>query len=88
MGLWALWKRSWTPELWALLLNIQLFVVMLTAPEYLEIFGSERLAMGVVLAACCCLPSFDRLTGKKRWWFWTSSILWQALIPVLFILAS
>ena len=28
----------------------------------------------------------DRLTGKKRWWFWGSSILWQALIPALFIL--
>ena len=88
MGLWALWKRRWTVEVWALLLNIQLFVVMLTAPEYKEIFGSERLAMGVVLAACCCLPSFDRLASKRRFWFWSSSILWQALIPVLFILAS
>ncbi len=86
MGLWALWKRAWNVEVWALLLNIQLFVVMLTGPEYLEIFGSERLAMGVVLAACCCIPTFDRLTGKQRWWFWGSSILWQALIPLLVIL--
>jgi hypothetical protein len=88
MGLWALWQRAWGVEIWALLLNILLFVVLLAPPPYIEIFGAERITTGVVLAACCCLPCFDRLTGKKRWWFWSSSILWQALIPVLVILAS
>lgn len=86
MGIWALWRRSWNVEIWALLLNIQLFVVMLAAPPSIEVFGSERVTMGVVLAACCCIPSFDRLTGKRRWWLWSSSILWQLLIPLLVIL--
>ncbi len=86
MGLWALWKRAWAVEVWALLLNILLFVVLLAPPPYIEIFGSERVTIGVVLAACYCLPSFDRLNGKQRWWFWSSSALWQALFPLLVIL--
>ena len=88
MGVFALWKRAWGVEIWALLLNIQLFVVMLAPPPYIEIFGSERVTIGVVLAACCCLPTFDHLTGRRRWWLWSSSLLWQALIPVLVILTS
>lgn len=88
MGLWALWKRSWPVELWALLTNILLFVVFLAPASYVEIVGSERVTIGVVLAACCCLPCFDRLTGKKRWWYWSSSILWLGLIPVLVILTA
>ncbi len=86
MGLWACWRRSGTVETWALLLNMLLFVALLAPPPYVEIFGSERVTLGVVLSACCCLPGFDRLTGKRRWWFWSSSILWQALIPTLVIL--
>lgn len=39
MGIWALWRRSWSVEIWALLANIQLFVVMLAPPPYIEIFG-------------------------------------------------
>jgi hypothetical protein len=88
IGLWALWKRTRTVEVWALLLNIQLFVVMLAPPPYVEIFGSERITIGVVLAACFCLPSFDRLTGKRRWWFWSSGLLWQALLPTLVLLTA
>jgi hypothetical protein len=86
MGFWALWRRAWSVEVWALLVNIQLFVVMLAAPPYREIFGSERVTTGVVLAACCCVPGFDRLTGGRRWWFWSASVLWQALIPLLVLL--
>ena len=88
VGVWALWKRAAGIEVWALLANVLLFVVLLAPPPYIEIFGSERVTMGVVLAACYCLPTFDRLTNRRRWWFWGSTALWQALLPVLVILTS
>lgn len=88
MGLWALWKQGGTVEVWSMLLSIQLFVVMLAPASYIEIVGSERVTIGVALAACCCLPYFDALSGRKRWWLWTSSGLWLALIPVILLLTA
>lgn len=88
MGCWALWRRAAQVEVWALLANVLLFVVLLAPPPYIEIFGSERVTIGVVLAACTCLPSVDRLTGRRRWWLWSSALLWNALIPLLVLLSA
>jgi hypothetical protein len=84
MVLWALWQRLWQPQVWALLANSVLLVVLLNAKSYAEYFASGRIAAGVVLAALYCLPVFDRLTGRSRWWFWASSWFWLLLWPALY----
>jgi hypothetical protein len=74
--LWALVRRIWRIEVWALLANVLLFVVWLNRSSYVEYFAAGRIAGVVVLAALLCLPLFDRLTGNVRPWLWVSAILW------------
>jgi hypothetical protein len=79
MGLWALARRIWTPEVVCLLLNILPFVVLLPAVSYAEYFATGRATTGVILAALLCLPALDRLTAGNRSWLWISSVFW--LLP-------
>lgn len=85
-ALWAVWKRAWDVEVWSLLANVLLFVVFLNASSYATTDSLLRVTSGVVLAALLCLPVVDRVTGRRRWWFWISATLWLALFP--FILAA
>jgi hypothetical protein len=80
---WALQRRLFRPELWALLLNILLFVVFLNTKSYVEYYASGRIATGVVLAAVYCLPLFHTLTRRIRWWIWACALLWLSLLPAL-----
>jgi len=82
MALWALWKGVRRVEVWMLLANIQLFVVMLNPNNYMDPSGFPRHAAGVVLAALYCLPVFDVIANKRRGWLWASSALW--LLPAVF----
>lgn len=81
IGVWALWRRAWRVEVWALLVNVLVFVVLLPPYSYHQIFASSRITTGVVLAALLCLPIFDKLMGKNRWWFWVSAALWLSFLP-------
>jgi hypothetical protein len=81
--IWAIKQRRFRTELWALLLNVLLFVVFLNAKSYAEYFASGRVAAGVVLAALFCLPLFDTLSRRSRWWIWLCALLWFSVLPAL-----
>jgi hypothetical protein len=83
LGLWALWKRIWAVEVWVLLANVLLFVILLNPSSYSEYFASGRVTTGVVLAALFCLPHFDRLTNRNRLWLWVCSACWLSLWPAV-----
>jgi hypothetical protein len=86
MALWALWKRGRAVPIWGLLANVLLFVVLLSPLSYGSIRDSARITIGVPLAALCCLPYLDRLTGKNRWWLWSSMALWLSTVPFLLLI--
>lgn len=83
VGLYVLWKSEAPAEVWLLLANVQLFVVMLNPLTYGNILGAARVSTGIVLAAILCLPAFERCTGRNRTWFWISCMLWFAPWPSL-----
>jgi hypothetical protein len=82
MGLWALRRRLLTVELVALLANIVLFVALLPAASYTDLFASARITTGVVLGALYCVPLFDRLTRGKRTWLVAVGLLWLMFVPL------
>ena len=81
IALWALWRRCWAVEIWILLLNIWVFVVLLAPGSVNDYLNSGRISTGVVLAAITCIPHLDRLTNRNRWWLWSSAALWLSLVP-------
>ena len=83
MGVWAVWKRRASPEVWVLLANVLMFVVLLNKLSYENIYATGRIATGVMLAAVWCVPSFDPLTGGDRRWFSFAVLLWLLPWPVL-----
>lgn len=100
MGIWAIVRGERRVEVWVLLANVQVFVVMLNPLNFSAYEGSGRVAAGVVLAALFCLPAFDRLTGENRWWLWASCLCWLSyslyflslvpvwlLVPLLYLVA-
>ncbi len=77
----ALWRRrSFAPPVFALFVNVLLFIVFLQADAYIDISASSRVTMGVVLAALLCLP-FLAASAARRWWVWACSALWLPLVP-------
>jgi hypothetical protein len=87
-ALWALWRRQWGAEVWALLVNVVLFVLYL-APTSLYLYtGTGRITTGVVLAALLCLPALDRATGGRRAWLAASTALWFLGVPLGLAIAS
>jgi hypothetical protein len=83
VGVYVLWKSQASTEVWLLLANVQLFVVMLNPLTYANILGAARVTTGIVLAAILCLPAFDRFMGRNRTWFWLTCMLWFAPWPSL-----
>jgi len=83
VALWALWKRQTSIPLWLLLVNVQLFVVMLNRLSYGNIMAAGRITTGVLLAAILSIPTFDRATGRNRAWLWLSAAFWFAAWPAL-----
>jgi hypothetical protein len=77
VGVWALKRGARHVAIWALLANV-LFLVILLGPAPYGVFADvEPVTGGVVLAALFCLPVFDPLVNKTRWWFWGCLLLWQ-----------
>jgi hypothetical protein len=88
MGLWALWRRCWRLEVFALLITIQLSITFAAGPYWKDVPGGlMRLSIAVLLLALYCVPTFDRLNGGKRWWLWSSSTGWLVLLAAFAIYA-
>lgn len=83
MGGWAVWKRRAGPEVWLLLANILLFVVMLNKLSYENLYATGRIATGVMLAALLSIPTFDLVNGRNRLWLSLSALLWLLPWPIL-----
>jgi hypothetical protein len=83
MGGWALWKRRASLEVWLLLANVLVFVVMLNRLSYENFYAAGRIATGVVLASLLCVPTFDQRTGGDRLWLSISAVLWFLPWPLL-----
>jgi hypothetical protein len=80
-GIWALRRRLLMPQVWVLLANVLLFVVLLAPASAYDLTDAGRITDGVVLAAVFCIPVLDTLTGRNRTWLWTSAAFWLALMP-------
>jgi hypothetical protein len=83
-GLRALWRGVRGVQIWILLVHILLFVVLLPYSTYYDIFSTDRVAAGVMLAALYCVPIMDQVTARSRSWLLASAGLWLALLPWLF----
>ncbi|OLD64983.1 MAG: hypothetical protein AUI47_03375 [Acidobacteria bacterium 13_1_40CM_2_68_5] len=66
-------------EVWVLLANVVLFVVLLQAGSYADYSAAGRVTTGVVLSAVLCLPWIA--PPARRSWFWVCALLWLALVP-------
>ncbi|MGH2504376.1 MAG: AZOBR_p60025 family cell surface glycopolymer formation protein [Ktedonobacterales bacterium] len=80
-ALWALRQGVRDVQVWLLLVQVALFVVLLPYTTYYDIYSTDRVAAGVMLAALYCIPFLDRATGKNRTWLLASAGLWLALLP-------
>ena len=83
MGGWAIWKRRASPEVWFMLANILVFVVMLNRLSYENFYAAGRIATGVILAAILSIPTFDLITGRNRLWLSCCALLWFLPWPIL-----
>jgi hypothetical protein len=76
----ALQRRVRLVEAWIVLINVVLFVVLLSRTSYIDIYSSSRIATGVVLAAVVALPAITAVIGT-RLWFWLSGAVWLSPLP-------
>jgi len=87
LGVWALRQRIFAVEVWALLAHVLVFVVMLPELDYVDFGGTGRITTGVVLAALFCVPTFDRLGRRNRWWLAVCAALWLSVTAASLLLA-
>ena len=85
LGLLALRRQLFSVEVWALLANVLLFVVMLPSLDYVDYQGTSRITTGVVLAALFCVPAFDAVVGRHRWWLSVCGALWVTITLILLV---
>lgn len=79
----AVLLHIWEVEVWALLANIVLLVLLLPPDEYADIFASPRVSLAVVLSALLCLPYVVQ-TAVARWrWMAICGSLWAGTFPLL-----
>jgi hypothetical protein len=88
LALTALLRGTRAPEVWALLVNALLFVVLLSAAAYMDYASAGRISTGVVLAFLLSLPALTRVFPTTRAWMWLPTIAWFApwyvLLPLAF----
>ncbi|HYO48547.1 MAG TPA: hypothetical protein VEW94_01750 [Chloroflexia bacterium] len=91
-ALWLLWKNQAARkhvEVWALAANAVLFVALLPPASLLDLMGSARVILGVVLGAIYILP----LSVRKEWFYlcagvWLISTAANVLNPVIGLLKT
>lgn len=81
LGVFVLARRRATVEVWALLANVALCVVLLNPTSY-DLMAAGRVMSGVVLAALLCVPTFDAAIPRHRLWLCATCVLWLALLPL------
>ena len=81
LGVVALARRRATVEVWALLANVALCVVLLNPTSY-DVMAAGRVMSGVVLAALLCVPAFDAAIPRHRLWLCAAAVLWLSLLPL------
>lgn len=81
LGMVALARWRVTVEVWALLANVALCVVLLNPTSY-DLMAAGRVMSGVVLAALLSVPAFDRAISRHRLWLCAAGILWLSLLPL------
>lgn len=80
---WGLLRGTLRPEVWALLLNVLVLVVLLGPGPWVDISSSGRITIGIALAAVMCATLLPR-----RGWFWASSALWLSPMAVWLVLPT
>lgn len=88
LGLLALRRNPFSVEVWSLLANVLLFIVMLPPLDYVDYQGTSRITTGVVLAAILCVPAFDAVLWRRRWWLIFCGLLWITVTIFLFVTLS
>jgi hypothetical protein len=84
---WALIRGIWRVEVVVLLVTVQLSVVFINADYFHDVVGGlMRVSIGVVLAALFCIPAFDQLQPKPRWWLRIRAGGWLILVPAFALL--
>jgi hypothetical protein len=92
VSLWLLWKRvdaRRRVEVWALAANAMLFVALLPPASLLDLTGSARVILGVILGAIYILP----FTTRKEWFYlcagiWLVSSAAYVLNPIIGLLKT
>jgi hypothetical protein len=69
----------------ALCLNVIFLVILLSPESYFHYTAAGRHSEGVTVAALYCLPVFDIVTGRRRWWLAASAVGWLLVTPILFL---
>ena len=81
LGVVALARQRVTVEVWTLLANVALCVVLLNPTSY-DLMAAGRVMSGVVLAALLSVPAFDAAISRHRLWLCVAGILWLSLLPL------
>jgi len=78
-GLLALRGTLLKPDVWVLLANVLLFVVLLAPSSAQHYVDAGRISAGVVLAALYCIPASDGALLRSKAWLWLSAACWLVL---------
>ena len=84
LSAWALLRRRWDIGLWALAANALLFVILLPAPPYEDIYASSRVTTGVVMGFVIAIPALTQLRPSFRWLGAVIVLAWMAPWWVLY----
>jgi hypothetical protein len=84
LSAWALVRRRWDIGLWALAANALLFVILLPAPPYEDIYASSRVTTGVVMGFVIAIPALTQLRPSFRWVGAVIVLAWMAPWWVLY----
>ncbi len=84
LSAWALIRRRWDIGLWALAANALLYVILLPAPPYEDIYASSRVTSGVVMSFVIAIPALTQLRPSFRWVGAVLVVAWMAPWWVLY----
>ena len=77
-------RRRWDIGLWALAANAFLFVILLPAAPYADIYASSRVTTGVVVSFVIAIPALTQLRPSFRWVGAVLVVAWMAPWWVLY----
>lgn len=75
--------RKLTPELWVLIVNVVVLVLLLPKPSYVNYLAAGRIATGVIVAFLLCLPALLRSERVAQAWLPIALWLlpWYTVLP-------